>query len=100
MATAVVNIRTRQVVRCLSDAGAFSPETAKDVVALGLRPRLRHKQAFWYLSGRGVLVEAAPGAFYVDREALERTGRMQVRILAGMLMVFAAFIALAVGLGW
>lgn len=100
MAMTVTNIRMRQVLRRLSDAGAFSPETAKDVTALGLRPRLRHKQAFWYLKGRGALVEARPGAFYVDQEALDRLGKLQMKILLGVLMGFVILLALAGVGGW
>lgn len=100
MATGVVNIRMRQVVRCLSDADAFSPDTARDVAALGLKPRLRHKQALWYLKMRGALVETEPGVYYIDEDALQRTGRLQRKIL-GMLMVVAVFtIVLITILGW
>lgn len=81
MATAVVNVRMRQVLKRMMDAGALSPETARSATALGLRPRLTHKQAIFYLRGRGALVETMPGFYYVDEEAVRRTGRLQLVIL-------------------
>ena len=98
MATMVANIRMRQVIRAMAGANACSPETARDMKALGLRPKLTHKQAIYYLSGRGALVETAPGVYYMDTEATAQFGRLQRKILAigmaGMGLLLSAFFIL------
>lgn len=99
MATTVANIRMRQVIRAMEGVNAFSPETACDIVALGLRPRLTHKQALYYLSGRGAVVETSPGHFYIDRDALERLGRLQRRILGVCMSAIVVLLIVMLALG-
>ena len=81
MPVAVMGMRMNQVIRKYYDANALDASRACSASTLGLREKLTHKQALRVLRRNRVLVEAAPGCYYLDVDALYAMRRAQCIIV-------------------
>jgi len=92
MAAGVSVILTQdRAIRAFRAAGATSPQSAKPFEEVGLKPTWVKRR----LIARGVLLEAAPGAYYLDEErvtrfaARRRTVAIVILVIGVLLIPFA-----------
>jgi hypothetical protein len=93
-ASATVVRKERDVVAAFERAGAMSVETAAPLTSLGV---LEDGVAYRRLRAQGVVCEAAPGRFYLDREAWLAALRARRRLA---LIVFVSLVAGAAVVIW
>jgi hypothetical protein len=89
----VILIKEKHIVVAFREAGATSAPAAVVPATLGVNERV----AFSKLRRRGVLVEAAPGHFYLEEERWEalRRWRHRVALVLALLLLTVALIGLA-----
>jgi hypothetical protein len=85
-APAFIAIQLKKIISAFQQRELFYPEKAVSPEELGLRQNLMFRR----LVGRGVLKEASPGRFYLDREKLEEFNalrRKKIFIVMGIILI-------------
>lgn len=86
----------RRIVSRFEQAGATSSATA-----IGFEPRDRpiERRQFRQLLKQGVLIETAPGRYYLDLDGLARFRKAVGKRIAGVLAIGAAALAAVLAFG-
>lgn len=92
MSAAVILMKQRRLCRRFFEAGALTPQTARSMDELGIRPHW----IFRRLVQKGVFVAASQDRWYLNAVALGHFEARQRRILWGMAVVGLAALALLV----
>lgn len=91
---AVVAKRRRELIAKFRAAGATSRDRARSAEELSVTPG---SPLFRVQVGRGVLVEAEGGLYYLDEAAAERADRLRRWLLLAVLALAVALALLAIG---